>query len=251
MPVLRVPGWATIPGLVHGFTGRRGGVSGGHCAELNLSFRVGDAAAAVEANWRRVRETIGAPLAIATVRQVHGAEVVVVDGGGRDLADADAMVTGVARVALGVLTADCVPMLLVAPRRRVVGAVHAGWRGTVAGIAVRAVELMCGTFGVVAGELRVALGPAIGGCCYEVDRHIIDAIDRAWGLPSDAVRVRIATAAEKAMLDLRAANAAQLRGVGVTEVVTVGACTRCARAEYFSHRAGDAGRQLSFIGWQD
>jgi len=140
-------------------------------------------------------------------------------------------------------------MLLTAPRQRVVAAVHAGWRGTVAGIAVRALEKLQRDFGVAPSEIEVALGPAIGGCCYEVTREIAEQFSSRWGnLPEDTWR----PAGDRGWLDLRRANMLLLRRSGVRErqVHCIGPCTRCASHDYFSHRAsgGRTGRQMSYIG---
>jgi len=248
--VARVPAWDAIPNLAHGFLGRRGGVSSGPFAELNLSERVGDRAPAVRENWRRATAEAGG-MRRALMLQVHGDRVVTVDAAATDAGEADAMVTSALTTALGVLTADCVPILLVAPRHHVVAAVHAGWRGTLAGVAQRAVQHIAQAFGTPVTEVRAALGPAIGGCCYEVDRGIADALEHAWGPIPDAVRRRTG---HKATLDLRRANAAILQRAGVrpTDIVSVGPCTRCAASAYFSYRAakGPTGRQWSFIGWR-
>ena len=250
LPVLRVPAWESIPNLVHGFHGRQGGVSRGAFAELNLSDRVGDAAEAVRENWRRVNATMGGMRA-ARMQQVHGSRVVVVSHANAEVGEADAILTSSAETAVGVLTADCVPILMVAPRQCVVAAVHAGWRGTLVGVvqeAVRQIEWECGG---QPAEIQVALGPAIGGCCYEVDGSIADALERRWGPLPDAVR---STGGPKAMIDLRLANAAIVvrSGVQLRHIFSVGPCTRCAATEYFSHRAsgGLTGRQWSFIGWR-
>src|SRR5262249_39887769 len=140
LPVLQVEGWEAIPDLVHGFYGRRGGASEGVFAALNLSVRVGDSPQAVEENWCRLTHALGGASRVVTMRQVHGADVATVDDAGAAVEEADALVSRARGVVLGVLTADCVPILLVAPHERVVAAVHAGWRGSVAGIARRAVQ---------------------------------------------------------------------------------------------------------------
>jgi len=247
---LRVPAWETIPNLVHGFLGRAGGASCGPFAELNLSYRVGDDADTVQENWRRASAVAGA-LRCAHMQQVHGDRVALIDAASTQGGEADAMVTRVAATALGTLTADCVPILLVAPQHHVIAAVHAGWRGTLAGVAQRAVRHIVEAFGTPITEVRAALGPAIGGCCYEVDRSIANAVEDAWGPMPEAVA---RDGGPKAMLDLRRANAAILQRTGVRpmSIVTVGPCTRCAAAAYFSHRAakGPTGRQWSFIGWR-
>jgi len=249
--ILRVPGWEHIPQLVHGFLGRRGGVSRGTFAELNVSRRVGDDPESVDRNWRRVTAITGGALRFVTMRQVHGTEITVVDEPEHAGGDADALVTRALGVALSVQTADCVPMLWVAPTAAVIAATHAGWRGTLAGIAARTLRCLQGEFGVEPADVSVALGPAIGACCYEVNSEIVDQLQQRWGVMPDAVR---RADAAKSMLDLRAANTAILTRLGVPEsrITTVGPCTRCAANQYFSYRAagGSTGRQLSFIGWE-
>jgi YfiH family protein len=161
------------------------------------------------------------------------------------------MVTDDNGVALAILTADCVPILMVAARRRIAMALHAGWRGTLAGIAAVAVREAAELFGVAASEWQAALGPAIGGCCYEVSREIGDRLSGRWGDMPDAWEPN----QDHGHLDLRMANRHILEGVGVPidAIADVGSCTSCHPDLYFSHRAsgGRAGRQLSIIGWRD
>lgn len=250
VPALRVPGWQAIPNLVHGFYGRRGGVSGGPFAELNLSRRVGDDPQAVQENWRRMAGAFQGDFQFATSRQVHGTAVVTVDMPGAETETGDALVSNTAGVGLSVLTADCVPILLVAPQQRVVAAVHAGWRGTVAGIAERVVRHLERTFRIEPAALHVALGPAIGQCCYEVGSDLADALERRWGRMPEAIR---RDQGPGARVDLRRATAIVLAHLGVrtANIVSVGPCTKCAATDYFSYRAAQVttGRQLSFIGW--
>ena len=252
LPMLRVSAWESVPQLVHGFCGRRGGNSGAAFAEFNLSFAVGDDPDAVRQNWRCLGQTVGG-LRFMGMRQRHSDTCVRVDGDGAP-PEADALITAVPGLALCILTADCVPLLLVAPDRRVVAAVHAGWRGTLLGIARQAVHAVRHHFGVPPAALHAALGPSIGACCYQVDREIAADIERRWGAMPEAVTQD----GSKRRLDLRVINRALLVGVGVppTQIVSVGPCTRCAGDAYFSYRAacasdptGRTGRQLSFIGW--
>jgi purine-nucleoside/S-methyl-5'-thioadenosine phosphorylase / adenosine deaminase len=246
-PILPVPAWDGIPGLVHGFCGRRGGVSRGPFAELNLSSRVGDDPEAVRENWRRVGAAAG-DIRFVTMRQVHGVHIVTVESGTTDFEDTDGMVTATAGLALGVLTADCVPVLMIAPAQHVVAAVHAGWRGTLEGIVLHALEHLQRVYGIGPAALSTALGPAIDGCCYEVDRTVAEAIEQRWGVLPSAVHRQ---GSLKAMVDLRRVNAVLLQRAGVADTHVVGPCTRCAAAEYFSYRAahGVTGRQVSFVGW--
>jgi polyphenol oxidase len=248
-PLLRVPRWAELPGLVHGFFGRGGGVSQGARGSLNLSFNVGDDAANVEENWLRVRSEL-AGVDVVTMGQVHGARVVRVDGSINRVDSVDALLTDRPGVAVGVMTADCVPILMIAPDARVAIAVHAGWRGTLAGIAAVAVEAVSRELHVPPGLLQVALGPSIDQCCYEVDAGIGEQLEARFGRLGSAWKARGA----KGHLDLRATNRQILIAAGVpeTSIDIVGPCTACQMMQYFSHRAsgGQAGRQLSVVGWR-
>jgi purine-nucleoside/S-methyl-5'-thioadenosine phosphorylase / adenosine deaminase len=255
LPILHVPGWLSMRGLVHGFCGRRGGVSRGVYRDLNLSRRVGDELPSVEENWRRIAATLGGTFRFATMQQVHGDHIVTVTEERLDAGPADAAITASIGVLLSVLTADCVPVLMVAPVAHIAAAVHAGWRGTLAGIVPHTVERLCREHGVSPKGLHVALGPAIDGCCYEVDMEIGDSIESRWGALPEAVRRVSGGIASKAMVDLRGVNIALLRRAGVphTQIASIGPCTRCSPDGFFSHRGagGVTGRQGTFIGWKE
>lgn len=246
--VLKVESWRGIDGLVHAFIGRSGGVSEGDCASLNVSERVGDDLEAVAENWRTVRRLFPG-LGIVRMEQVHGTRVARVSSASQNLGAADAAMTNRAGIGLAVLTADCVPILVACPGARIAMAVHAGWRGTVAGVGRAAVRSVRLAYGVTAEELRVALGPAIGACCYEVDAEIGERLESRWGeMPEAWSRL-----GSKGQLDLRSANRTILGHAGVPpeNIVEVGPCTACAHDHFFSHRRsrGRTGRQVSVIGW--
>ena len=251
LPALHVPGWERVPHLAHGFLTRHGGVSRGPFAALNLSTQVGDDAEAVAENWRRVAAGAAVGLRIATMRQVHGATVVSVHDDAVDAGEADGIATRGRGLVLGVLTADCVPILLVAPAHGVVAAVHAGWRGTVAGVTARMVDHLATAFAVAPSDVFAALGPSIGGCCYETDDRVADQLEQQWGSLPGVVRER---SNGKVRLDLRQANGEILVRCSVprAQLSHIGPCTQCAADDFFSHRGGRgrAGRQLSFIGWR-
>ena len=251
LPLLRVPGWERFPNLVHGFLTRHGGVSCGPFAALNLSTEVGDDGGAVSENWRRVVVGAAGGLRVAIMRQVHGATVVSAREDTVDAGEADAVATRARGLAVGVLTADCVPILLVAPAHGVVAAVHAGWRGTVAGVTVHTLDHLAAAFAVPPSDVYAALGPSIGGCCYETDHHVADQLAQQWGALPGVVQERSHSTVR---LDLRQANAEMLarRGVPRAQLSRVGPCTQCAADDFFSHRGhrGRTGRQLSFIGWR-
>lgn len=246
--------WNDIPGLQNGFLGRSGGVSTGPFASLNLSLRVSDDAGDVQTNWQRVSAALGGGGEFVRIRQVHGDTIVRAEDVDGDEPEADALITCAPGLRLAILTADCVPLLLVDPRTGAIAAVHAGWRGTLAGIGARVVHEMGAVFGSKAADLRVALGPSIASCCYEVSAEIADEIEGRWGKMAEAVK---RSPEARPRVDLRSVNAQQLRSVGVQSIAAVGPCTRCASASYFSHRQatqpqgeGTTGRQLSFIGWR-
>jgi YfiH family protein len=247
-PVERAAAWRDVAGLQHAFFGRAGGCSTGDLASLNLSEHVGDAPAAVTANWRSAREAI-ARLAIVRMRQVHGARVVRVTSADQPVEDADAMLTDARGAGLAILTADCVPLLGVAAAFGVVMAVHAGWRGTRAGVAAAAIEAGRRWYGVPPSAWRVALGPSVAGCCYEVETEIGQQMVDRWGGMPDAWQ----PAGTHGLLDLRLVNRGILTasGVAAEQIELVGSCTSCASDRYFSHRrsGGRTGRQASVIGW--
>ncbi len=239
------------PGIVAGFLGRDGGVSTGASASMNLSELVADDPAHLAENWRRLRASLPPQMVFARLRQVHGNEVVVVTrANSGDRPRADAMVAREAGIVLGIFTADCVPVLLSAPRERVCGAMHAGWRGVIAGIAEASVRAM-DSLGAAPGSIRAALGPSIGPCCFEVDRELADRF--ASEIPG-ASRHRREGRPGKAYLDLRAIVRDQLIAAGVAPdaIEILGPCTRCAPDRYFSRRAAGGavtGLQLSFVGF--
>jgi YfiH family protein len=236
-----------LPRLAHGFLGRIGGVSTGSYASLNLARWVGDDAAHVDANWRRLREVIGeAP--IARCHQVHGTKVrVVTHENIAEKPDGDGMVTATPGILLAVASADCVPILMVDAVGRIVGAVHAGWRGVIAGIAKEGVLAMA-SLGAQPREIRAALGPSIGQCCFEVDEELAHRFAREVAGSERHVRPG---RPGKSHLDLRAIVTDQLMRAGLPResIIDVGPCTKCANDRFFSRRANSSsGLQLSFIG---
>jgi YfiH family protein len=246
-----------IPGLLDGFGGRTGGVSEGAFATFNLADWIGDKPESVTENWRRwnvrYRET-----AVVRVSQVHGTLVRQIDepkdafreDGQRR--EGDGMVTAAAGLVLGIFTADCVPILMVDNDRHVAAALHAGWRGTLGGIAAEGVRAMT-ALGASPTAIRAALGPSIGICCFEVDAALAE--DFARRIPGADGHTR-AGRPGKAYLDLRGLIRDQLEGEGLApgSIGSAGPCTRCANDTYFSRRgAGGAtsGLQMSFIGFTE
>lgn len=250
VPILINPAWVEYPWLVHGFSTRRGGVSQGAYAALNLGAHVGDAAAAVEENRRRWLAALrAADLQPVFMEQVHGNTVRIVRQAGQ-LPACDGVITPAAGLLLNVLVADCLPILMCDPRTRTVAAVHAGWRGTMAGIAPRAAQMMVDELGVRWSDLQVTLGPGIGGCCYRVDEPVIAGVRQ---LPVKLEQVVVPCAEPgQWLLDLAALNRHLLQGAGVPaeNILSSGLCTLEGAAEFYSHRrdAGKTGRLVASIG---
>lgn len=170
-PMIRPSVFGEDRSLVVAMSTRQGGASRDPFG-MNLSFSVGDDDTSVRENRRRFFSALGIPLdALALPRQVHSAAVVRVDRAGA-VAGTDALVTDTPGLYLCITVADCVPILLYDPVHSAVGAVHAGWRGSSGGILSRAVALMRSAFGTRTEDLRAYIGPAAGGCCYEVGPEV-------------------------------------------------------------------------------
>ncbi len=166
---LTSPLLAALPGVRHGFFGRQGGVSTGVFASLNVGLRSGDRPERVRENRRRIAAALGVPLArLHLVRQVHGAEVALVEAGGPHPGEADALVALRPGDAVAVTTADCVPVLIADPKGARVAAVHAGWRGLVAGVIERTIETL-ERLESPPERLYAAIGPCIAQAHYAVD----------------------------------------------------------------------------------
>jgi purine-nucleoside/S-methyl-5'-thioadenosine phosphorylase / adenosine deaminase len=239
------------PAICHGFVGRTGGASTGAFASMNLSYWVGDDERAVDSNWKRLRREVPGLKMVARLNQVHGN---VVHAATRETArlrpPGDGLVTAEPGVMLGIFTADCVPILMVDAKRKIAGALHAGWRGVVADIAgagVRAME----TLGARPSDIRAALGPSIGQCCFEVDAELGDRFSREIAGARNHIR---AGRPAKAFIDLRAVVRDQLERAGLdgSKIASVGPCTRCTSDKFFSRRAAGGkitGLQMSFVGF--
>jgi YfiH family protein len=235
-------------GFVHGFPERTGGVSTGVRASLNLGVRWGDDRENVETNRRLVAAHAGYdPAALVVTRHVHGTDVWTV---GRPLADGaefDGVVCDHRGPVLGAFAADCIPLLFAEPDARVCGAAHAGWRGTVAGVARNVVTRMQ-ELGARVERIRIALGPSIGPCCFEVGPEVVTAFREAFG----EVAGMIVRGPHKDHVDLRVAMRAQLERAGVhpAHIDDRPPCTRCEPERFFSYRRdGKAGgMHMGFIG---
>jgi YfiH family protein len=247
---------ALIPARFHhGFTTRRGGVSAPPFDTLNLGMKWGDARAHVIENRRRLQVATGVER-IFVARQVHGANVLQVNGGDvpADVAqiEADGLFSDAPGIAIGVYVADCIPVLMADARTGVFAAVHAGWRGTLAGVVPAAVRRMVDELGARPEDLRIALGPAIGVCCFEVGDEVVDAVARAMPRAmAPAARAIQRAANGRAHIDLKRLNVMLLEAEGVpASAIDAGPeCTSCDRARFFSYRRdkGETGQAIGFI----
>lgn len=251
MPALFVT--SSLLPVIHGFSVRQGGTSSGPFASLNLGFSVGDVPDHVHQNLRRLAQAMGVhPSDLYTVSQVHGDRVIeATRASGADpetvpapLGEADALWTRTSGTAVGVKTADCVPILLSDPSGQRVAAIHSGWRGTDLRISARTVEALV-AHGARAEELVAAIGPAIGVCCYEVSDELAQRFRASFG--EEVVRrVR-----DRRHLDLRRAVQLTLVAAGMRpdRIDLLPACTACDGENFFSHRRdrGVSGRHLSFM----
>lgn len=238
-------------GPIHAFSTREGGVSLPPYHSLNLSFGVGDDPEAVKENRRRFFRALAVePYRVVRVQQVHGDGVLVVDRGlaWREGLPHDAMVTSLPGHALVISTADCLPILLFDPRRRAIGAVHAGWRSTVKRIAEKTMNTMVEVYDTDPGDVIAAIGPGIGVCCYEVDDPVVELLSRS--LPHWRA---FATAKTNGRfnLDLSGINAKMLEEAGLRRehILQLGLCTACRPDLFYSYRREKprTGRMLSLI----
>lgn len=243
-----------LVGVNHFVSTRLGGISSFPFESLNMGFHVDDDPRTVLANRKELCRQAGVPLEnLTAAKQVHGNAVAVVTGAmkgrGSDdfklaLNDTDAMVTDVPGVCLMVVVADCVPVLLADPVNRAVGVAHAGWRGTIAGISRRTVEVLHQNYGCHPRDIVAGIGPSIGPCCYRVGAEVFERFEADYG--SQVVKVGENSGSSGNYVDLWETNRMQLVGAGVPreniEVSQV--CTCCNHHRFFSARGagGTTGR---------
>lgn len=246
--VIRASGLAELP---HGFLGRRGGVSAGDLAGLNVGYGSRDDRAAIEENRRRAVEALLPGAGLATVHQVHSADAVYVEEPWPQdrRPNADAMVTDRPRLLLGILTADCAPVLLADARGRVIGAAHAGWRGALAGVTDSTIAAM-EQLGARRERISAAVGPCIGQSSYEVDQAFRDRF-----LDDDAANARffVEGPSGRPHFDLPGYVVHRLLAAGIEQVEALHLDTYADAGRFYSYRRSthrgepDYGRQLSAI----
>lgn len=249
VPAVPVTRWTAFRGhpVVAVVTTRSGGVSSGPYASLNLGLHVGDDPTLVAENRRRAAAAIGLALEdVVLCRQVHGREVVVVGDADRgrgtlaadDAPAADAVVTATAGLGIGIMVADCVPLVLYDPAAQVLAAVHAGWRGTVARVTDAALDAMAG-LGAHPADVLVGIGPAITADRYQVGEEVVDAARACFGADVDGPDGIIRPdGAARWTFDLWAANRRLLVEAGVRPAnIEVSAVGTGPGTPFFSDRA--------------
>lgn len=234
--------------FVHGFPERTGGVSQGLRSSLNLGVRWGDVPEAVETNRRLLAEHAGFDHAqLAVTKHVHGNAVWRVGEPLPAPAEFDGLVSDRPGVTLGAFAADCVPLVFADPVARVCGAAHAGWRGTLSRVAANVVARM-GELGSRPADVRVALGPSIGPCCFEVGPEVVEAFRDGFGDLSGMV----VAGPRRDHVNLRVITRAVLESAGVSpaHIDDAPPCTRCQPERFFSYRRDgrDGGVHMGFIG---
>ncbi len=280
LEILRAPVFASLPWLVHGFSARPGGVSSCYGGKsLNLDFTEHDTRANVERNRRaflnavKATDATGDPWPLVQVKQIHSAIVRCVDRPTREPVAGDGLVTNTPDLLLAIKTADCVPVLVVDVKRRVVGAFHAGWRGTAARIVEKGVGEMRRQFGSQPRDLRAAIGPCVRSCCYSVGDEVRAEFESQFSyadelfeevFDSNAIHIRYpllfmnqrapghGNLGPEIHLDLVKANRHQLKDAGVrdTNISLIDGCTACDTSHFFSHRQefGKTGRMMAVVG---
>lgn len=237
----------------HCFTTRFGGVSQGYLSSLNIGANRGDDMENVEKNYEILCAALGVPknrlvLTRQThsdiVRQVNRQDHLSLDH--RDYPECDALITNDPGTCLVVFTADCTPILLHDPVTGAVGAIHAGWRGTAADIAGKTVNAMVSAFGCDPKNIRAAIGPNIGACCFETDFDVPEAMIKALG---DRAKNHIIQKGVKYYVNLKAMNALFLQRAGVQKIDISTDCTACQHQRFWSHRVtgGQRGSQGALI----
>ncbi|MGM9607928.1 MAG: peptidoglycan editing factor PgeF [Oscillospiraceae bacterium] len=254
---LAADGFRAAGGVAHGFSTRLGGVSTGIYASLNLGTTRGDEPDRVRENYRRFCAAIGADVSgVIMTNQVHGTVIRTVgpddrrpDLYGREEHECDGLITNVPGLALTVFSADCIPVLLYDPVRKVIAAVHAGWRGTAGDIAGKAARQMRTDYGCRPGDILAAIGPGISQCCFETHADVPEAMTAALGELAKPYIISLENG--KFKVGLKEINAALLRRAGLEpgHIEIADDCTACLPEKYWSHRVtqGERGSQAAML----
>jgi YfiH family protein len=247
------PDWAAAENVQAGFTTRNGGVSRAPYNSLNLGYNTEDSLHNVEGNRSTFARAFDfQPHLLLTVRQVHGTDILVLDEPNPDLShflsvECDAVITNQTGIMIGILVADCYPVLLFDSAMQAIAVVHVGWRGAAAGILGKTVQALQAGFGCRPERLLAAVGPGIGAHRYEVDRPVRDAFRKGTGHWEEiAEEIDLG----KWRLDLKKSCLLQLQDVGVdpANIEAAAEDTCCHRELFFSYRRdhGKTGRQMGF-----
>lgn len=231
----------TLSGSLHGFSTRLGGVSEGHLSSLNLGVHRGDRFENVVENYRILGSAIGfLPEETVLTCQRHTSCILRVQksdcGTGlfrEQETVCDGLVTNEPGVALVCFSADCAPVLLYDPVKKAIAAVHSGWRGTAQGIAAEAVSMLCREFGSKPLDIRAAIGPSIGQCCFETDADVPEAMQNALGSEAEGY---IQKRGAKYFVDNKGLCTLWLRRAGVAQIDVSEDCTMCQPSRFWSHR---------------
>jgi len=246
--LLRAPALGDVP---HGFAGRQGGVSTGVCAGLNVGLGSEDDRLAILRNRDLARDALLPGATLVTVRQVHSPDVVTVTApiAEDERPEADAMVTRTPGLILGILTADCVPVLFADKEAGVIGAAHAGWKGAISGVTDRTIAAM-ETLGATRAGIACAIGPCIGRASYEVTLDFAERFERD---NADNARFFSAGRAGHCQFDIAAYVASRLQAAGIGRISLLDEDTYSQADRFYSYRRschaqeGDYGRQISMI----
>lgn len=253
-----IPSFTETGLVIHGFSGKQGGVSQGSYESLNVSILTQDKLENVLENRSRFARVLGITLAeMVGAHQVHEDRIYRVTaldrGRGSEepssvIPATDALMTNEPGLALTAFFADCVPVFFLDPIHKAIAVAHAGWKGTVAKIAAKTVKAMQEAYKTNPDQLLVAVGPSIGPCHYEVDAPVIAKFQSAFPEQEQQI-LSPADKASHAQLNLWQANAIQLQDIGIPakNITIAELCTFCYQDEFFSHRGGMAGRQAAVL----
>jgi polyphenol oxidase len=247
-------------GLVAGFTTKNGGVSLDEFSTLNTGFHVNDDKDSVIQNRELISKDLQFPTSLwVGCEQTHEVNILKIESHHKNkgalnyesaLKGIDGIYTNETGILLTLCYADCVPLYFFAPKHRMIGIAHAGWKGTVAGIAEKMVENFKSE-GIAPSEISVVIGPSICGDCYVVDDKVLQYVQNKVEDKVEKPYNQISEGQYK--LDLRLLNAQILRNVDVGNIEVTTLCTSCHESLFFSHRRdqGKTGRLMSFIGWKE
>jgi YfiH family protein len=246
LPYFQIPELTRLGWIRHAFLTRKGGVSLPPYDSLSISFTNGDREEHVLHNRSRIASAFGFnPEDLVLLNQMHQDRILVLREPFRPLPprlEYDALVTNVANTFLGIRTADCLPILVVDPKRKVIAAVHSGRQGTSLHIVAKVLEVMDKEFGCSAHDLLAALGPGIGGCCYEIGEKVFVPEWGPFATPQGKGKWNV----DLARINI---HLMEKQGISREQIFWVDLCTHCHHDLFFSYRKeGKTGRQLSFIG---